>query len=49
MDTSIPAGTRIVSTHEGVERARVSYLSNGAGTSIKLSVPMDCHLWHRAL
>jgi len=30
----------IIGTHEGTERARVSYLSNGAGTNIILSVPI---------
>jgi len=40
MDTSIPTDTRIVGTHEGMGRARVSYLSNRVGTSIILSVPM---------
>jgi len=38
MDTSIPAGT-----HEGTGRAHVSYLSNGFGTGIILSVPMGTH------
>jgi len=43
MDTSKPAGTRIVGTYEGTGRARVSYLSNGEGMSIILSVPMGAH------
>jgi len=43
MDTSIPAGIPIVGTHEGTGRARVSYLSNGAGTGIILSVLMGTH------
>ena len=43
MDTSIHTGTCIVGTHEGTERARVPYLSNGAGTGIILSVPMGTH------
>jgi len=40
MDTSIPTDTYIVDTHEGTGQAQVSYLSNGAGTDIILSVPM---------
>jgi len=40
METSIPAGTRIVGIHEGTRRTRVSYLSNEAETSIILSLPM---------
>jgi len=43
MDTSIPTGIRIVGTHDGTGRTRVSYLSNGAGTGIILFVPMDTH------
>jgi len=43
MDTSIPAGTRIVGTHEGMGRTLVSYLSSGADTGIILSVPMGTH------
>ena len=43
MDTSIPTGTRIVGTHEDTGRARVSYLSNGAGTGIILFVHMGIH------
>jgi len=42
MDTSIPAGTRIVGTHEVTgQAARVSYLSNGAETGTILSVSID--------
>jgi len=43
MDTSIPTGTLIVGTNEGMGRIRVSYLSNGTGTIIILSVHMDTH------
>jgi len=43
MDTSIPAGTRIVDTHEGTGWTHVSYLSNGAETGIILSVVMGTH------
>ena len=43
MDTSIPTDTRIVGTHEGTGRARVSYLSKEGGTGIILSVPMSTH------
>jgi hypothetical protein len=43
MDTSIHADTRMVGTHEGMRRTRVSYLSNGMETGIILSVPMSIH------
>jgi len=43
MDTSIPMDTREVGIHEGMERAHISYLFNGAGTCIILSVPMGTH------
>jgi len=45
MDTLIPAGARIMGTHEGTGRAQVSYLFNEAGTGIILSVSMGTH-WH---
>jgi len=35
METSIPTGTCIAGTCEGTEQARISYLSNSAGTGIK--------------
>jgi len=41
MDTTIPTGTHKVGTHEGMGKAQVSYLSNGTGTGIILSVPID--------
>jgi len=34
MDTSIPAGTRIVGIHEDTGQTRVLYLSNGAEIDI---------------
>ena len=49
MDTSIPAGTRIVGIHENTGRTQVSYLSNGVGTGIIIYVPMGgdgCMLLH---
>lgn len=43
MGTHEYAATRIIDTHEGTRRTQISYLSNGAGTSIILSVFMGTH------
>jgi len=41
MNTHGYFNTRVVGTHEGTWRTQVWYLSNGAGTGIILSVPID--------
>ena len=41
MNTHGYFNTCVVGTHEGTGRTQVWYLSNGAGTGIILSVPID--------
>jgi len=49
MDSSISTGIRTVGTHEDTGRTRASYLSNGARTSIILSLPIDIPRWYTPL